>query len=380
MSPQGKNADASAYLLYHSIGMYPGKAEEMAAAFAAFSAGWGAHDNAQWMHALGMRQEFIDRWQTLIGAPAGTLTTSENVTTALNSLIGALPEEHLKGRRLLIAGDCFPSMHFLLSGLAARYGFTLDTVPLRPGESWVRDEDVIARWGPDVGVALLTFVTSTASHRCDLETLVAHGRRMGSIIGVDITQAVGLLPYDVMHPVVDFSISTSLKWLCATPGAGILHVAEPLIEACRPELRGWFSQADIFSWDLDKFAFANDIRRFDNGTPSILACAGSLPALRWHAGQDMAALLAHNRRLAGSIVDTAKELKLKLVSPENEAERGGSVMVALPDTVNPGAFVQELAGNGIYADHRSQILRLSPGCMTTEAGIARLAEALKAAL
>lgn len=379
MSPQGTN-DASAYLLYHSIGMYPGKAEEMAAAFAEFSTGWGAHDNAQWMRALTLRQEFIDRWRALIGAPAGTLTTSENVTTALNSLIGALPEEHLKGRRLLIAGDCFPSMHFLLSGLAARHGFTLDTVPLRPGETWVRDEDVIARWGADVGLALLTMVTSTASHRCDLDALVAHGRQMGSIIGVDITQAVGLLPYDVMHPVVDFSISTSLKWLCATPGAGILHVADPLIAACRPELRGWFSQADIFSWDLDKFAFADDIRRFDNGTPSILACAGSLPALRWHAKQDMDALLAHNRRLGGQIIDAARDLKLRIVSPLAEAERGGSVMVALPKAVNPGAFVQKLGDDRIFADHRGQTLRLSPGCMTTEEGIARLADALRAAL
>ncbi|MCR4267160.1 aminotransferase class V-fold PLP-dependent enzyme [Nitratireductor sp. ZSWI3] len=376
----GTNADASAYLLYHSIGMYPGKAEEMAAALSAFSAGWGRPDNAQWARALALRQEFIDLWRDLIGAPAGTLTTSENVTTALHSLVGALPEEHLKGRRLLIAGDCFPSMHFLLTGLSARYGFTLDTVPLRPGESWVRDEDVIARWGSDVGLALLTHVTSTSSHRCDLPALVAHGRKIGSLIGVDITQAAGLLPYDVLNPMVDFSISTSLKWLCATPGAGILHVAEPLIRACRPELRGWFSQEDIFSWDLEAFAYANDARRFDNGTPSILACAGSVPALRWHARQDMAQLLAHNRKLAAGIIDTVKGLRLKLVSPEAEAERGGSVMVRLPDRIDPVACVARLAGRGICADHRSQILRLSPGVMTTEAGTERLAEALHAAL
>ena len=35
-------------------------------------------------------------------------------------------------------------MHFLLSGMAARRGFELRTVPPRPGESWVRDEDFLA--------------------------------------------------------------------------------------------------------------------------------------------------------------------------------------------------------------------------------------------
>ncbi|WP_295808841.1 aminotransferase class V-fold PLP-dependent enzyme [uncultured Nitratireductor sp.] len=379
MSAQNKAMDGSGYFLYHSIGMYPGKAVEMAEALSDFSTGWARCDNEQWVRALGVRQEFIDRWSTLIGAPAGTLTTSENVTTALNSLIGALPAERLRGRRLLIAGDCFPSMHFLLSGLSERYGFVLDTVPVRPGEHWVRDDDVIEAWTDDVGVCLITYVTSTASHRCDLGRLVAHGRKRGSLIGVDVTQAVGLLPFDVMRPAVDFTISTSLKWLCATPGAGILHVAEPLLAVCRPELRGWFSQGNIFSWDLDRFSYARDARRFDNGTPSIIACAGSLPALKWHARQDTSALLTHNRKLSRMIVEIAQEFGFSLASPLDEAERGGSVMLALPEDRDAVELVARLAQADLYADHRGQIIRLSPGFMTTDEGIGRLADVLKTA-
>ncbi|TIU02673.1 MAG: aminotransferase class V-fold PLP-dependent enzyme, partial [Mesorhizobium sp.] len=142
---------------------------------------------------------------------------------------------------LLVAADCFPSLHFLLAGLAERFNFVLDTVPLRPGESWVRDEDFIARWQDDVGLALLTFVTSTASHRCDVARLAKHGREMGSIVGVDITQGVGVAPFSIAKTPVDFVVSTSLKWLCGTSGAGILQVAPDLLSACRPELRGWFS-------------------------------------------------------------------------------------------------------------------------------------------
>ena len=369
-------SDGSGYFVYHSIGMYPGKAEAMAKALAEFAAGWGAFDDGHWMRALGLRQQFIDRWRALIGAPPGTLTTTENVTTALYSLIGALPERHLKGRRVLVAADCFPSMHFLLAGLADRYGFTLDTVPIRPGETWVRDEDVIARWGADVGLALITFVTSTSSHRANLERLVAHGRETGSLVGVDITQAVGLLPFSVMNPAVDFTISTTLKWLCGTPGAGILHVAEPLIAECRPELRGWFSQENIFSWDIGAFEYAADVRRFDHGTPAILPCVGSLPALERHAAQDHDARLAHNRALCALIIAKADRLGLPLVSPRDEAERGGSVMLRLPSGADPQAVVRELLGRGVQCDTRGNTLRLSPGEVTTEAGVARLLDGL----
>ena len=127
------NTDGSGYFLYHSIGMYPGKSEAMAAALTDYAQTWGTPDDSQWPQVLGGRQRFIDLWCQLIGAEAGTVTSAENVTTALLSLIGGLPEDHLRGRSLLVAGDCFPSLHFLLAGLAPRLGFTLHTVPLREG-------------------------------------------------------------------------------------------------------------------------------------------------------------------------------------------------------------------------------------------------------
>ncbi len=368
--------DGSAYFVYHSIGQYPGKAADLARAMAEFAEVWGAPHDGQWAYALPKRAAFLERWRALIGAREGTVTSSENVTGALCSLIGGLPPETLRGRTLLVAGDCFPSLHFLLAGLAPRFGFTLGTVPLRPGAFWVEDGDVIAQWGPEVALTLLTWVSSTSSHRTDLDRLVAHGRAQGSLIGVDITQAAGLLPFDVIHPAVDFAVSTSLKWMCGTPGAGILYVAPALIAASAPELRGWFSQPDPFSWDIERFSFAPDIRRFDNGTPSIISALASLPALDWHAAQDHVALLSHNQRLGQTIIDGVAGLGLTLASPASAKKRGGSVMLRLPDHLPAPALVATLARAGISTDARGQTLRLSPGVMTTEAGAQRLLEDL----
>lgn len=369
-------SDGSGYFIYHSIGQYPGKAEDSARALSEFAAFWGRCDDRQWQNALPLRGRFIDLWRGLINAPEGTLTTCENVTAGLYALLGALPAEHLQGRRVLVAGDCFPSLHFLLSGLAPRLGFTLDTVPLRPGASWVEDDDVIARWGPDVGLALLTWVSSTSSHRCDLDRLVAHGRLHDSVIGVDITQAAGLLPFDVEQPAIDFTVSTSLKWLCAMPGAGILHVATPLIAECHPEFRGWFSQDNPFSWDLDAFRFAPDIRRFDNGTPAIVSAVGSVPALEWHARQDMTQLRAHNAALSERIIEGVGDVGLTLVSPRAAEARGGSVMIDLGTEAATGEMLAALRERDIHADARGRVLRLSPGTMTSNAGVDRLLETL----
>ncbi len=87
-----------------------------------------------------------------------------------------------------------------------------------------------------------------------------------------------------------------------------------------PEGRGWFSQNNPFSWDLDKFEYAPDIRRFDSGTPGSMAALASLPALRWHAEQDHSALAAWNRKLVDRIIARADALDLQLHSPR-EADR-----------------------------------------------------------
>lgn len=365
-----------AYFLYHSIGMYPGKEADLARAMAEFAAIWGRADDSQWGYVLPLRARFIDRWRAILNAAPQTVTTFDNVTAAVHSLIQSLPKGHLHGRTVLVGADCFPSNHFLLNGMAEAHGFTLKTVPLRQGAAHVEDEDFLDAWTPDVGLALLTWVSSTTSHRIDLARMVAHGRRMGSLIGVDVTQAIGLIPFDVNAPEVDFTVTTSLKWMCGTPGAGVLYVSPRLIAHLTPSLRGWFSQENPFNWDIARFAYAPDIRRFDNGTPGCMAALASLPALDWHAAQDHAAILAHNRRLTAQLIEMADALNLPLVTPRAEDQRGGSIMLRLPDTLAAPDIVAALRAQGITTDNRSQTLRLSPGIVTTEAGVRRLHAAL----
>ena len=367
---------SESYFLYHSIGQYPGKARDLAAAMAEFASIWGAEDDAQWAYVLDRRQRFVDRWRGILNAGPGTVTTFENVTTGFHAVLTALPTGHLQGRTVLVGADCFPSNHFLLTGMAESLGFSLRTVPLRQGAAHVEDEDFLDAMTPDVGLVLLTWVSSTTSHRIALRPMVARARTMGALVGVDITQGAGLIPFDVTSPEVDFAVSTSLKWMCGTPGAGVLYVTPRLTPHCAPPLRGWFSQPNPFNWDITKFAYAPDIRRFDSGTPSVVAALASLPALDWHAGQDLNAFLAHNRTLSAGIIDAVDAMGLALVSPRDPAKRGGSVMLRLPEARPAAKVVAALRAQGITTDARGQTLRLSPGVVTTMAGVERLIKAL----
>ena len=114
------NSRHSGYFLYHSIGMYPGKEEELSSAMAEFAEVWSAPNDKQWGYVLLKRQDFIDYWRRIINVPKGSATMCDSVTDGLYKMMRSLPEGMLKGKRVLISADCFPSVHFLLAGLAPK--------------------------------------------------------------------------------------------------------------------------------------------------------------------------------------------------------------------------------------------------------------------
>ena len=366
------------WLLFHSVGRFPGQAEAMRAELDGFVGSWTALDGGRWGHVDAARREGIDLWAASVGADSAHVFTTENVTTGFFAFLASLGEERLRGRRVLIAADCFPSLHFMLSGAAERLGFELVTVPIEPGAVWVEDDDVVAAWDERVALAVLTWVSSTSSHRTDLDRLVSHGRAMGSLVAADATQGVGVLPFDVGAPAIDFAATTVLKWCCGVPGAGFAYMAPHLVAEARPLLTGWFSQPDPFNWDLDRFALADGARRFDNGTPSYLPFIASLPGLRWSAACDRAAMLAHNQASIDAMRDVAEAYGLAAVSPGADVPRGPTLVVGTGGAEEGTDLVARLARHDLHADSRGARVRLSPGPAFAPETLERLGEALQA--
>lgn len=102
--------------------------------------------------------------------------------------------------------------------------------------------------------------------------------------------------------------------------------------------------------------------------------------MRWRMGQDTQALVKHNRKLTLQLQAGLEDMGLSLATPADPDARGGSLMVVLPDHVVASDVVTQLAVLDIYMDNRSQTLRMSPGVLTTEAGIDRTLAALRAML
>lgn len=364
------------WLMYHSVGLFPDQEAAVRDALAQFAASWCAPGLKRWDEGLAARQCVLDDWAGLVNADASNVFAAENVTEAFGKFVAALGTR-LQGRKVLIAADCFPSLHFLLSGLAGRFGFTLETVPLAAGASWVTDDAFIDAWRDDVALAVITWVASTTSKRAELDRLVAHGRQQGSLIAVDITQGAGILDFDVTQPAVDFVATTTLKWLCGAPGTGLGYVCPALLDSdLVPQITGWFSQPDPFNWDITRFSLAAQARRFDSGTPSFLPYVASAPGLAWRLSGAADGLREHNLRLCHAVIDVLDAKGYALHSPRADASRGGSVMATLPAHIDPQALEARLIDGGVAVDTRGRVMRFSPGVLTRDSIASRLATLL----
>src|SRR5471032_2798445 len=174
------------WLMYHSVGLFPDHETVVGAALADYNRQWCRRESPRWDYGLQARDKMLGLWSQLIHGDPANAFASENVTEAFGRFVSAIGPSRLRGRKVLVAADCFPSLHFLLSGLAARIGFDLVTVPLRAGASYVEDDDYVAHWDAEIALAIITWVTSTTSKRADLTRLATHGRAQGSLIAVDI--------------------------------------------------------------------------------------------------------------------------------------------------------------------------------------------------
>lgn len=368
--------DESGWLQYHSVGRFPGQHEAIRAALDGFADVWLALDDRRWMVAGQSRRRAMQLWGKLAGASEDCTFTAENVTLAFGTFVDALPPSVLAGRKVLIAEDCFPSLYFLMVELAKRIGFRLETVRIAPGATYVSDEDFLKAWDADVALAMINWVTSVSSKRADLPRLLDHARRGRSLVALDITQGVGILPIDLAGLGIDFAATTSLKWLCGVPGAGFAYVRRELLDTLNPRVHGWHSQPDPTSWVLDRFSLAPDARRFGNGTSSPLPYIGSLPGIEWVLAKGVEKLAEHNMKLCHRLIEIADRHGMTLAGPREDALRGGSVMTALSSAAEAEAMRLALQEMGFICDARSERLRWSPGCVTTMEALDALDEAV----
>ena len=345
--------ERSTYLISNSLGAMPRAVYHELRAYADSWAERGvrAWEEGWWEMAVGVG----DKIAPLIGAGPGEISLHQNVT--LTQAVIASCFDFRGPRNKIVMTDLeFPSIQYFYHEqrrLGARVELVASDDPVR-----LNLGKILAAIDETTLLVPISMVLFRSAHIVEARAIIERAHRVGAHVILDVFQAAGAIPIDVRALGADFAVGGVLKWLCGGPGVGYLYVREDLRAKLRPALTGWIAHQRPFGFETGAIDAREDSFRYLNGTPHIPALYACRPGLDILNSAGIERIRAKSVRMTTRLLEGAKSRGWRVNTPENPAERGGTVSIDCPHAYE---VCRELIAREILVDYRPKAgVRFSP--------------------
>jgi len=337
------------YLINHSLGAMPARAEERVAEYART---WKTRGIRAWGEGWWtMPMTVGDQIGRIVGAPPGTTVMHQNVAIA-EAIVLSCFRPFGERNRIVYERANFPSVRYLYEAQP-----DLEVVVCEDDAAIV---DAIDERTLLVPVSHVLFKSGEIQNAA---AIVARAHEAGAHVVLDAYQSAGIVPLDVTALDVDFAVGGSVKWLCGGPGNGWLYVRPDLAERLEPTYTGWQAHEQPFGFE-ETMRYARGAARFLTGTPNVPALYAATAGYDLIEEIGVERIRANSLRQTGLLLALADERGFEVLSPRDPARRGGTVTVRVPEFP---AVHRELAERQILCDFRPDAgIRLGPHYFTTD--------------
>lgn len=261
-----------------------------------------------------------------LGAEPADIGFCDSTSTSMNLLAMMARQEWARSRSRR-AHVVFPRDEFPSSTLGwLHQGFEPVWVEPEPDQTYPADK-ILAAVGPRTRAVVTSQVQYKTGVRCAVETIAAELRDRDIWHVVNATQAAGVVPQAMRAHGFAAATVSSVKWLCAGVGTGVLYLSERVRRECRVPVAGWMSQADPFAMRNDAVTTVDAASAVEAGCVEVsrlyglAACVGIAAEMGAHAVHRR--VLDLNRRLAEGL----QEMSAQIVTPLADERRAGIVTV-----------------------------------------------------
>jgi kynureninase len=345
--------ERSTYLISNSLGAMPHGVYDSLHSYADSWAERGVRtwEEGWWDMAIGAG----DKIAPLIGAGPGEISLHQNVTLT-QAVITSCFDFRGKRNKVVMTDLEFPSIQYFYHG-QQRYGARVELVPSSNPVRFDLDK-FLAAIDETTLLVPVSLVLFRSSFIVNARAIIERAHRVGAHVILDVFQATGAIPVDVRAFGVDFAVGGVLKWLCGGPGVAYLYVREDLRAKLEPALTGWIAHRRPFAFETGSIDAREDSFRYLNGTPHIPALYACLPGLDILNQAGIAAIRAKSIAMTTRLLAGARSLGWRVNTPENPAERGGTVSIDCPHAYE---VCRELLAREILVDYRPKAgVRISP--------------------
>jgi selenocysteine lyase/cysteine desulfurase len=306
----------------------------------------------------------------LIGAKTEEIAVVENTSTGLNIAANVLHYPH--DSKIVTTDLEYPSVVYpwLRKSLGARVHYVKNV------NGKILMEDIEKAVDDKTVAVAISHVEYANGFRHDLRAIGEIVHKHGAYLIVDAIQSAGIIPIDVKRDDVDFLTTACYKWLLSPLGAGYLYVKEELIKKFEPPFVGWASvKPEVFEttdfWDIWNLRLSETASRFEVGSPSILSLIGAKEAMKMLLNFGIENIENRILKLTSHLIQSIKDLGLKLQTPEEPPYRSGIVNFKIDKAKEVAEMLNK---KGIVVSARANGIRVSPHFYNTEEEIDKLTE------
>lgn len=179
---------------------------------------------------------------------------------------------------------------------------------------------------------------------------------------VDAIQGFGVV--DAPYRLADVIVSGGQKWVRAGWGTGFLALSDRAVEQLTPVFSGFNATEEDFPLD-EVIAPARGAAAFQISNPSPIAQARLATALEEIGAVGVAVIAERVLERTGRMIELADEYGLPVVTPRDETERAGIVVLEpAPDQLT--VLTASLFNHGVSATTRQGTVRLSAHATTSD--------------
>jgi kynureninase len=341
------------YMISNSLGAMP---RQTARNLAEYADTWATRGVRAWEERWWeMPLEVGNKIARVIGAPAGTVSMHENVTTAQMVALSCLRPSAARKRIVCPAMD-FPSMVYLYRAQEAA-GFELRIVPGEDDLS-IDTQRMLDAIDDTTAVVAFSHVLFRTSYIMDAAAIARRARDVGAAVILDTYQSAGIVPVDVTSLDVDFAVGGCLKWLCGGPGNAFLYTRPDRLTTARPSFNGWLSRQRPFAFEIDDADVRDDAMHMMNGTPAIPAYYAALAGLDIINEAGVGPVREKSQRMTARLLARVDEYGFTSAAARDPERLAGTVAVSVPDAP---LVSRTLKARDFIVDYRPPVgVRISP--------------------
>jgi selenocysteine lyase/cysteine desulfurase len=222
-------------------------------------------------------------------------------------------------------------------------------------------------------VIVVSYVQYSTGFRFVLRELADLAHAPGALLAVDATQAAGMAPIDVAADDLDLLVAGGYKWLCGPFGAAVAWLRPELRERFDPPIVGWRSTVDPYTFDSRTMPLAPTARSMEYSTMGYGSAVALGRALEYVNELGVDRILAHDQALATRLADGLERLGSQILTPRDDAHRGGIVTARYPGR-DGEAVAGQLNDAGVIVSPRFGATRYSLHFFNDESDVDRALE------